>query len=68
MELCGMHTEASTIKSWRHAGHILTFQELDYEDLERKIAQGTVRKKKRTKGSFGPVLKILSREIKITDV
>lgn len=46
MELCGMHTEASTIKSGKHAGHTLTFQELDYEDLERKIAQETVRKKK----------------------
>lgn len=37
---------ASTIKSWKYAGCTLTFQELDYEDLERKIAQGALKGKK----------------------
>lgn len=45
---------ASTIKSWKYAGYTWTFQELDYEDIERKIAQGALRKKKSEQSQFWP--------------
>lgn len=46
MELCWMHTEVSTINSWKYAGYTVTFQELDNEGLERTTAQGALRGKK----------------------